>query len=180
MLAFPYLNGRNTRQLPVALFATLSRTAMLTMKTRYALKALAILAERGTREPTLLGEVADREAIPRKFLEAILRELKQHGFLAAQRGRGGGYTLLHRPQDIRLADVIRALDGPLAPVPCLSKTAYRPCEECRSERACGVRLVLQDLHEATSRVLEGTTLADLVRRTHEAMDIAARAPSYSI
>jgi Rrf2 family protein len=141
---------------------------MLTMKTRYSLKALAILAERAGQQPVLIAEMAEREAIPRKFLEAILRELRQHGFLTAQRGRGGGYRLNKAPDEIALADVIRALDGPIAPVPCLSRTAYQRCSECKSEHACGVRLVLRDLHEATTGVLERTTLADLVRRTREA------------
>src|SRR5688572_16804825 len=143
---------------------------MLTMKTRYALKALAILSERGLRQATLSAEISEREEIPHKFLEAILRELRQHGMLLAQRGPGGGYRLSKPPEDIALADVIRALDGPLAPVPCLSRTAYERCAECKSERACGVRLVLKDLHDATANILEKTTLADLVRRTREASD----------
>lgn len=153
---------------------------MLTKKTRYALKALAMLAERGDREPTLIADVAEREAIPKKFLEAILRELKQHGMLSAQRGRGGGYVLRLRPEEITLAAVIRALDGPIAPLPCLSRTAYRRCDECVSERGCGVRLVLVDLHEATLNVLESTTIADLVRRTREASTEAGLAQIYSI
>jgi Rrf2 family protein len=152
---------------------------MLTMKTRYALKALVILAERRNREPTLIADLAEREGIPKKFLEAILRELKQHGLLSAQRGRGGGYMLRQSPEDITLLTIIRALDGPIAPVPCLSKTAYRRCEECKSEHSCGVRLLLKDLHEATTRVMEGTTLADLVRRTREA-GAEPRALAYSI
>lgn len=153
---------------------------MLTMKTRYALKALTILAESGPQRPVLIGELAEREAIPRKFLEAILRELKQHGLLSAQRGRNGGYRLQRRAEDITLASVIRALDGPIAPVPCLSRTAYQRCSECKSERACGVRLVLRDLYEATASVLERTTLADLLRRTQQATAEAPPAPAYSI
>lgn len=153
---------------------------MLTKKTRYALKALAMLAERGDREPTLIADVAEREGIPKKFLEAILRELKQHGMLSAQRGRGGGYVLRLRPEEITLAAVIRALDGPIAPLPCLSRTAYRRCDECVSERGCGVRLVLVDLHEATLNLLENTTIADLVRRTREASTEAGLAQIYSI
>jgi DNA-binding IscR family transcriptional regulator len=76
--------------------------------------------------------------------------------------------------------VIRALDGPLAPVPCLSRTAYERCAECKSERACGVRLVLKDLHEATSNILENTTLADLLRRTREAAEDASTTLRYAI
>jgi Rrf2 family protein len=153
---------------------------MLTMKTRYALKALGVLSERGVRQATLIADIAEREAIPRKFLEAILRELRQHGLLLAQRGRGGGYRLSKPPEEIALAEIIRALDGPLAPVPCLSRTAYERCPECKSERACGVRLVLKDLHEATAGILENTTLADLVRRTHEAADDANASLRYAI
>ena len=150
------------------------------MKTRYALKALAILAESEPGQPVLIGEIAEREAIPHKFLQAILRELRQHGILAAQRGRGGGYSMRLAPQDVTLADVIRALEGPLAPVPCLSRTAYQRCDDCKSERECGVRLVLRDLYEATASVLETTTVFDLVRRTREAGENSSAAPSYSI
>ncbi len=153
---------------------------MLTMKTRYALKALAVIAQGAGREPTLMSHIAQCENIPKKFLEAILRELKQQGLLTAQRGRGGGYLLKQPPEDISLADVIRALDGPIAPVPCLSRTAYRRCDECKSEHACGVRLVFKDLHNATANVLEQTTIADLVRRTREANTHAAEVYSYSI
>lgn len=150
------------------------------MKTRYALKALVILAESAPGQPVLVGEIAEREAIPVKFLQAILRELRQHGILAAQRGRGGGYSLRLAPQDVTLADVIRALEGPLAPVPCLSRTAYQPCEDCKSEKECGVRLVLRDLYEATASVLEATTVSDLVRRTRQAGEGGTPVASYSI
>jgi Rrf2 family protein len=153
---------------------------MLTMKTRYAFKALAVLAEKSNQEPTLSGEIAEQELIPKKFLEAILRELRQHGIVVAQRGRGGGYTLARKPEEISLATVIRALDGPIAPVPCLSRMAYRRCEECKSEKTCGVRLVLKDLHEATTTILERTSLADLVRRAREEATETARKLSYSI
>ena len=153
---------------------------MLTMKTRYALKALGILSERGPGQATLIAEIAEREGIPKKFLEAILRELRQHGLLLAQRGRGGGYRLSKPPEEIALAEIIRALDGPLAPVPCLSRTAYERCPECKSEHACGVRLVLHDLHQATANILENTTLADLVRRTREAANQSSKTLRYAI
>lgn len=153
---------------------------MLTMKTRYALKALGILAERGQGQATLIADISDREGIPRKFLEAILRELRQHGLLLAQRGRGGGYRLSRPPEEIALAEIIRALDGPLAPVPCLSRRAYERCAECKSEGACGVRLVLKDLHDATANILEKTTLAHLVRRTREASEKSSAVLRYDI
>jgi Rrf2 family protein len=144
---------------------------MLTMKTRYALKALGVLSERGPGQATLIADIAEREGIPRKFLEAILRELRQHGLLSAQRGRGGGYRLRKPPEEIALAEIVRVLDGPLAPVPCLSRSAYQRCAECKSEQTCGVRMVLKELHEATERVLENTTLADLARSTRAAAEL---------
>lgn len=153
---------------------------MLTKKTRYALKALIILAERSPAEPTLIADISERESIPKKFLEAILRELKQHGLLDAQRGRGGGYSLRLRAEEITLAAIIRALEGPIAPVPCLSRTAYRRCDECKDERTCGVRVVLRDLYESNARVLENTTLADLVLRSREAASTDGGVVRYAI
>ena len=139
------------------------------MKTRYALQALTQLAERpGTT--VLIAELAQRGRIPRKFLEAILRELKQHGLLTSQRGRRGGYALNLAAGQITLANIVQALNGALAPAPCANRIPYQPCDECKSGGACSVRLVLEDLHDATAKVLEGTTLADLARRTHEARD----------
>jgi Rrf2 family protein len=137
---------------------------MITMKTKYALKALAYLAKAPPGTPVLIAEIAEREGIPRKFLELILAELKQHGFVHSRKGRGGGYYLAVTPEKIAIAAVMRVLDGPIAPVPCLSRTSYQRCDGCKDEATCGVRLVLQDLYESSVKILESTTLADLVRR----------------
>jgi Rrf2 family protein len=145
---------------------------MLTMKTRYALKALTQLAQQ-PGSTVLIASLAERGRIPRKFLESILRELKNHGLLASQRGRGGGYSLKRAAEDITLANIIDALDGDVAPVACISRDVDRPCEVCRNGGTCGVRLVLEDLHEATASILERTTLAELTRRTE-----LAEAPAY--
>ena len=141
---------------------------MITMKTKYALKALAVLARAEGDEPVLIGDIADQEGLPKKFLELILRELKQHGILDSRKGRGGGYLLRRRPEEVTLAQIIRILDGPIAPVPCLSQTAYRRCEGCADERTCGIRLVLKEVYQAELRVLETTTLADLARQVETA------------
>ena len=138
---------------------------MLTMKTKYALKALAQLATAQDGLPLQIADIAEQDQIPRKFLEAILAELKHHGFLRSRKGRGGGYLLAKPADTISLASVIRVLDGPIAPVPCLSRTAYRPCEGCKDEATCAVRLVLKDAHAASLQVLESTTLADMVTRS---------------
>jgi Rrf2 family protein len=141
---------------------------MITMKTKYALKALAYLATAPPGTPVLIAEIAQKEDIPRKFLELILAELKQHGFVRSRKGRGGGYFLAVTPEKIAIAAVMRVLDGPIAPVPCLSRTSYQRCEGCKDEATCGVRLVLQDLYESSVKILESTTLADLVRRVERA------------
>lgn len=152
---------------------------MLTMKTKYALKALAMLANEPAGEPLLIATIAEKEDIPLKFLQLILRELRQHGVLRSRKGRGGGYYLGKSPESISLSALIRILDGPLAPVPCLSKTAYQRCEGCKDESTCGVRLILREAHDATVRVLENRTLADLARATRTAEGESA-ALSYSI
>jgi Rrf2 family protein len=138
---------------------------MLSMKAKYALKALAHLASAGHEGPVLIADLATRERIPKKFLELILLELKQHGLLTSKPGRGGGYALAKRPEDIAIGNVLRIVDGPLALLPCVSKTAYRRCAECVDETTCGIRSVMRDVHAATTRILDGTTLADMAERS---------------
>src|SRR5216684_7539172 len=109
----------------------------ISMKTRYALRALYALAADESRAPMLIADLAERENIPRKFLEAILLELKNAGVLHSKKGKGGGYVLAKNPAEIVLGDVIRTIDGPLAPIPCVSERAYARCEECVDEATCG-------------------------------------------
>lgn len=153
---------------------------MLTMKTKYALKALAMLANAPAGEPLLIATIAEQEDIPLKFLQLILRELRQHGVLRSRKGRGGGYYLGKPADSIQLSALIRILDGPMAPVPCLSKTAYQRCEGCQDEATCGVRLILREAHEATLRVLETRTLADLARMTRGIVEQNTGTVRYSI
>lgn len=141
---------------------------MLTMKTKYALKALSYLARAPEGAPVLIAEVAQKEGIPRKFLELILAELKQHGFVKSKKGPHGGYLMAQPAEGIPLASVIRVLEGPIAPVPCLSRNAYQRCDGCADEATCGIRLVLQDLYEASVKILESTTIQDVVEKMDEA------------
>lgn len=135
---------------------------MLTQKAKYALRALAVLAEAepGVSIPTHV--VAQRARAPSKFLEAILLELRRHGFVRSLRGKAGGYALAAAPRDIALGSVIRAVDGPLAPIACASLTAYRPCEDCPQPETCTIRLLMRRVRDATAAILDGTTLADLL------------------
>ena len=152
---------------------------MLSNKSKYGLKALLILAREAGRGPVLVAELARREALPKKFLEAILLELKRRRIVESRKGKGGGYFLSRRPDDITFGEVIRALDGPLAAVPCVSQTAYQPCAECLDEETCGVRLAMKKVRDATARILDHTTLADVnmsvTRKRRRAPIEAARA-----
>jgi Rrf2 family protein len=137
---------------------------VLSRKSKYGLKALLQLAMETGGEPVLISALAAREAIPKKFLEAILLELKRYGVVESRKGKGGGYFLRRRPSEITFGEVIRALDGPLAAVPCVSKMAYMKCTECVDEATCGVRIAMKEVRDATARILDNTTLADVNRK----------------
>ena len=137
---------------------------MISQKSKYALKALTVLAREYGKGPVLISEIAAQEKIPRTFLELILLELKNQGLLHSRKGRGGGYFLAKAPSTISVGQVMRMTGGPLALLPCVSKTAYRRCEECHDERTCGIRMVMKEVRDATAKILDATTLADLVKR----------------
>ncbi len=136
---------------------------MLSKKAKYALQALQYLAQEYEHGPTLIAELARKEKIPKKFLEMILLDLKKHGVLQSKKGKGGGYFLGKSPAEINLGYVIRVLDGPLAPLPCVSQTAYMKCQECHDENTCGIRLVMKEVRDATAAILDGTSLADMLK-----------------
>jgi Rrf2 family protein len=137
---------------------------VLSRRSKYGLKALLVLAREEGRGPVLVSELAEREAMPRKFLEAILLDLNRHGLVQSRKGPGGGYLLRRPPAAITFGEVIRALEGPLALVPCVSQTAYSPCGECVDEGTCGVRLAMRQVREATAGILDNMTLADVNRQ----------------
>ncbi len=136
---------------------------MISKKAKYGLKALLMLAAERRQGPVLIADIARSQCIPRKFLELILLELKKFGLLQSRRGKGGGYFLAKRPESITLGQIIRFMDGPIALVPCVSRTAYMKCEDCEDEASCGIRIVMLEVREATGRILDGTTLADVIR-----------------
>jgi Rrf2 family protein len=137
---------------------------LLSRKSKYGLKALLLLAEETGRGPVLISRLAERDALPKKFLEAILLDLKRHGLVESRKGKGGGYYLRRKAEDVTFGEVIRVLEGPLALVPCVSQTAYTRCVECVDEPTCGVRLAMQQVRDATAQILDGTTLADINKR----------------
>lgn len=116
-----------------------------------------LAAQRG-EGPTFIGDISERQDIPRRFLENILLELRKHGLVLSQRGKHGGYALARDPADITFADVIRAIDGPLALTPCTSRTRYQRCEDCHEAR-CPLRGPLREVRDASAEILESATLA---------------------
>jgi Rrf2 family protein len=136
----------------------------LSKKSKYAIRALIMLAKQYEQGPVLIWDIAEKHQIPKKFLEQILLELRNQGILGSKKGKGGGYFLARSPASISLGEVVRALDGPLAPVPCVSQSAYRTCEECTDEASCGIRAVMQDVRDTTAKILDQESLAGLMRR----------------
>lgn len=123
--------------------------------------------------PMLISDIAQTEQIPRKFLELILLELRNKGILQSRKGKGGGYFLARAPGHVTLGEILRVVEGPLAPIPCVSKTAYMECRDCRDEKTCGVRMVMKEVRDATARILDSTTLADVLGRVNSANGKAA-------
>lgn len=142
---------------------------MISKKTKYALNALIYLAKHHQEGPVLISAIARSERIPQKFLEQILLDLKNNGILQSKKGKGGGYFLGRPAQEIMLGKVIRLFDGPLAPVSCVSQTAYMKCAECRDDTCCGIRMVMKDVRDAISNILDKTSLADSLRLGDDAV-----------
>ncbi len=136
---------------------------MLSQKCKYALQALLVLARETNDELLLVSDIAEKENLPKKFLEAILLELNRNGLVRSRRGRGGGYALAKAPEAITFGQVVRIMDGPLAPLSCVSVNYYRRCDDCRDEQSCAIRKVMRRVRDAIAHELDGTTLADAVR-----------------
>ncbi|HLQ76891.1 MAG TPA: Rrf2 family transcriptional regulator [Terriglobia bacterium] len=139
---------------------------MLSMKAKYGLRALSYLTREYGQGPVLIADMASSEKIPHKFLELILLDLKRKGILQSKKGKGGGYHLSRLPALISVGEVVRVLDGTLALLPCVSQTNYRRCDECVDETTCGIRLVMKDVRDRTSEILDGTSLEDLAQRSN--------------
>lgn len=136
---------------------------MMTQRARHAFKALFRLA-RADDGTLSASELAAADGIPRAFLDQILNDLRHAGFVQSRRGRVGGYRLGRAAEEFTLADIVRAVDGPIAPLPCLSKTAYRRCADCADEATCTLRHVFADVYGRLLSGLEAVTLAEALRR----------------
>ena len=141
---------------------------MLTKKGKYGLKALIHLARDNSGQTALGSEIARANNIPKKFLDAILGELRNHGLIYARKGPGGGYALARSPADITLGEAVRVLDGPFAPLPCASRTAYAPCDDCVSVAECAVRIAMLQVRDAMAEILDNTSLQEMVKESASA------------
>mgnify|MGYP001607899325 CR=1 FL=1 len=137
---------------------------MLSKKCKYAIHALVYLAEKYQQGPVHIQEIAEQQRIPKKFLEAILLELRNAKILHSKKGKGGGYYLYKRPEDVNLIDIIRQIDGAISLLPCVSLNYYEPCEECVDEVACGIRHAFLSVRDESLKVLANSTLDKIVKQ----------------
>lgn len=137
---------------------------MLSKKCKYAIHALVYLAERYQQGPVHIQEIAENQRIPKKFLEAILLELRNAKILHSKKGKGGGYYLYKKPQDVNLIEIIRLMDGAIAMLPCVSLNYYEPCEECIDEKICGIRDAFLGVRDETLRILSESNLDQIAKR----------------
>jgi Rrf2 family protein len=142
----------------------------LSKRTQYSLRALYSLARQHGQGPVLIARMAHDEAIPKKFLEQILLSLKGSGLVVSKKGKGGGYALARPPHRISLGEVIRLIEGPLAPLPCASETRFRKCDECPDIETCGTRIVMREVRDAMAEILDRTTLAMVCERVDAARE----------
>ena len=142
----------------------------LSKRGEYGLRAMINLAEAQKNSPTSMvqiKEISTHEQIPAKFLEQILLALKNAGLVQSKMGVGGGYYLARPSKEISLGEIVRTLDGPLAPIRCVSQMAYEPCG-CPDEETCGLRMVMGDVRNAIANILDNTTLAAVMKRVEAA------------
>ena len=140
----------------------------LSKRTQYSLRALYALTRKFGEGPVLITTLAETESIPKKFLEQILVSLKSAGFVSSKKGKGGGYVLAQPPEKITIGSVIRAIEGPLAPLPCASETRFKKCEECVDIQTCGTRIVMRQVRDAMAAILDQTTLAMVNKKVEAA------------
>lgn len=135
---------------------------MYTQKTKYAILAMKRLSKEYEKGTLLIGQIAESEKIPKRFLESILLDLKKNGLLGSRLGKNGGYFLLKKPEDISLLEIIKIFEGTIDLLQCTSETYHQPCEHCKDEALCSTRLIFKDIQEYTLNKLAGTMLASLI------------------
>ncbi|MEP9385991.1 Rrf2 family transcriptional regulator [Mesorhizobium sp. KR9-304] len=146
---------------------------MLTKKGKYGLKALVHLSKMPPGQLAFVGDIAAKNNIPKKFLDAILGELRNAGFVQSRKGKDGGYRLAKQPSEIKIGHVVRVLDGPLAPISCASRSQYQRCEDC-DEATCQVRHMMMEVRHAVAELLDNRSLAAMRDAANDDMEIGLR------
>ena len=140
---------------------------MLSKRAKYGIRAIIYLAQLQGRGPIQIRDISEQLNIPRKFLEAILLDLRNEGILQSRKGKEGGYLMERAPDTITLGRVIRLIDGPLAAVPCVSQTAYAQCDDCPSEKQCVIRWIMKDVRDSIAMIVDNTTLDKMVAKAQQ-------------
>src|SRR6266700_816036 len=153
-------------KIDVDLSRAVSIAMKLSLKGEYALRALLVLGLNYDQPIISITAISQQQNIPKRFLEQILNDLKSAGLVRSKRGVAGGYRLRRPPQRITLAEIIRHVEGPLAPVSCVSERFYEKCS-CPDESRCAIRSVMKEVREAVVQIAERTTIADLCDRSHK-------------
>jgi Rrf2 family protein len=151
----------------------------LSLKGEYALRALVVLGLNHGRDVLRIQTISQQQNIPKRFLEQILNDLKSAGIVESRRGMAGGYRLSKPPEEISLAAVIRHIEGPLAPVSCVSENYYSRCT-CPDESKCGIRSVMKDVRDAIVKILDAVTVAELCHRVRDLQGAHANPLDYII
>lgn len=134
---------------------------MMSMKTKYGIKALTFICANREGGPISISTIAEAENIPRKFLEAILLTLKKGKILSSKKGKNGGYYMFKDPKDVLMTDIFRLINGPISMIPCASLNYYEKCADCPDEKLCGVNRLALEIRDSTLKVLRGKTLHQL-------------------
>jgi len=137
---------------------------MLTKKAKYAIKAMIYLSKKKKGEHALISEISEDERIPKKFLEAILLDLRKAGYLGSKKGKGGGYYLIKPAEEVNMADVLRLFEGAIALVPCVAHKYYERCDECVDEETCAIREVFRIVREQTVNILKENNFAEVISK----------------
>jgi Rrf2 family protein len=136
---------------------------MLSKKCQYALHALIYLGQHQDVGLIFISQIAEAKKIPKKFLEAILLDLKNTNILGSKKGKGGGYYLKRKPEEITILQVVRSIDGAVAMLPCVSLNYYESCGMCENEKECSINHLFSKVRDETLKVLSKSTLADLIK-----------------
>lgn len=136
---------------------------MLSKKTKYAINALVYLAKHQDQGPILISVIAEHEHIPKKFLETILLDMRNAGYLNSKKGKGGGYYLIKKPSEVNLAEIIRYFDGAIGLLPCVTHKYYEKCDECEDETWCGIRLAFLEIRNRSVEMLKNDTLEQIIK-----------------